>query len=110
MSPDESPWEHYALGKTSRRGFLKGVTALAAMVPTVARARGNQATLTNGLRLAYVGTYSSPQGPEGSKGNGQGIYLFQMIPTPLGLRSIPPKPICTQRMRPQLFRVPAPVR
>lgn len=28
--------------------------------------------------LAYVGTYSSPQGPEGSKGNGQGIYLFQM--------------------------------
>jgi 6-phosphogluconolactonase (cycloisomerase 2 family) len=30
--------------------------------------------------LAYVGTYSSPQGPEGSKGNGQGIYLFQMNP------------------------------
>jgi 6-phosphogluconolactonase len=78
MSPDESQWEHYALGKTSRRGFLKGVTALAATVPTVARARGNEAALTNGLRLAYVGTYSSPQGPEGSKGNGQGIYLFQM--------------------------------
>jgi 6-phosphogluconolactonase (cycloisomerase 2 family) len=31
--------------------------------------------------LAYVGTYSSPQGPEGSKGYGQGIYLFQMNPT-----------------------------
>jgi len=30
--------------------------------------------------LAYVGSYSSPQGPEGSKGNGQGIYLFQMNP------------------------------
>jgi len=30
--------------------------------------------------LAYVGTYSSPQGPEGSHGNGQGIYLFQMDP------------------------------
>jgi 6-phosphogluconolactonase (cycloisomerase 2 family) len=30
--------------------------------------------------LAYVGTYSSPQGPEGSKGRGQGIYLFQMNP------------------------------
>jgi 6-phosphogluconolactonase len=28
--------------------------------------------------LAYVGSYSSPQGPEGSHGNGQGIYLFQM--------------------------------
>ena len=23
--------------------------------------------------LAYVGTYSNPQGPEGSHGNGQGI-------------------------------------
>src|ERR1051326_1099513 len=28
--------------------------------------------------LAYVGTYSSPQGPEGSRGNGEGIYLFQI--------------------------------
>jgi 6-phosphogluconolactonase (cycloisomerase 2 family) len=27
---------------------------------------------------AYVGTYSSPQGPEGSKGRGQGIYLFDV--------------------------------
>lgn len=33
-----------------------------------------------GSILAYVGTYSSPDGPEGSKGNGQGIYLFQMDP------------------------------
>ena len=30
--------------------------------------------------LAYVGTYSSPEGPEGSTGNGKGIYLFQMDP------------------------------
>ena len=30
--------------------------------------------------LAYVGSYSSPQGPEGSKGYGQGIYLFEMNP------------------------------
>lgn len=30
--------------------------------------------------LAYVGSYSSPQGPEGSHGNGQGIYLFQVNP------------------------------
>ncbi|MBV9154775.1 MAG: lactonase family protein [Acidobacteriaceae bacterium] len=28
--------------------------------------------------MAYVGTYSSPQGPEGSKGNGQGIYGFDV--------------------------------
>jgi len=31
------------------------------------------------LRL-YVGTYSSPQGPEGAKGRGSGIYLFEMDP------------------------------
>ena len=31
--------------------------------------------------LAYVGTYSSPQGPEGSKGNGKGIYIFAMDAT-----------------------------
>jgi 6-phosphogluconolactonase len=28
--------------------------------------------------LAYIGTYSSPEGPEGSKGRGQGIYLFEV--------------------------------
>src|SRR5208282_3436006 len=31
--------------------------------------------------LAYVGTYSSPQGPEGAPGRGQGIYLFEMNPS-----------------------------
>lgn len=30
--------------------------------------------------LAYAGTYSSPEGPEGSKGYGEGIYLFEMNP------------------------------
>ena len=29
---------------------------------------------------AYVGTYSWPQGPEGSKGRGSGIYCFDMDP------------------------------
>ena len=29
---------------------------------------------------AYIGSYSSPQGPEGSKGRGSGIYLFEMDP------------------------------
>jgi 6-phosphogluconolactonase (cycloisomerase 2 family) len=36
---------------------------------------------TNGSILAYVATYSSPEGPEGSKGNGKGIYLFEMNPS-----------------------------
>ena len=39
-----------------------------------------------GRILAYVGTYSSPQGPEGSKGNGKGIYLFEMDPSTGALR------------------------
>ncbi|MFB3920112.1 MAG: lactonase family protein [Terriglobia bacterium] len=30
--------------------------------------------------LAYVGTYSSPEGPEGSQGHGEGICLFEMDP------------------------------
>jgi 6-phosphogluconolactonase (cycloisomerase 2 family) len=47
--------------------------------PSLALTQG-QVNSLNGSILAYVGTYSSPQGPEGSKGNGQGIYLFQMNP------------------------------
>src|SRR5438270_1470594 len=30
--------------------------------------------------MAYVGTYSSPQGPEGSRGNGKGVYMFEVNP------------------------------
>ncbi len=42
-------------------------------------AQGQENSMPNSI-LAYVGTYSSPQGPEGSKGYGQGIYLFRMNP------------------------------
>ncbi len=55
-------------GKTTRRTFLAGAGALGATLPALAQG--------GAPHLAYVGTYSSPQGPEGSKGNGQGIYLF----------------------------------
>ncbi len=49
---------------------------------TVAAALGAQPNRSsNGPILAYVGTYSSPQGPEGSRGNGQGIYVFQIDPS-----------------------------
>ena len=67
------------LGRISRRSFLGGTTALALMKPPRALTQG-QASSLNGSILAYVGAYSSPQGPEGSTGNGQGIYLFQMNP------------------------------
>lgn len=53
----------------SRRELLLGAAALAA------RAEAKRPL------LAYVGSYSSPQGPEGSHGNGQGIYLFEMNTT-----------------------------
>ncbi|MGD0578503.1 MAG: lactonase family protein [Bryobacteraceae bacterium] len=54
-----------------RREFLKSAAALASAGMAVAQP---------GLRLAYVASYSSPQGPEGSKGRGEGIYLFAMDP------------------------------
>ena len=59
---------------TSRRRFLKSAAAIAA----VGGARRMNAGAANGPILAYVGSYSSPQGAEGAKGNGPGIYLFEM--------------------------------
>ena len=59
--------------ETSRRTFLKAGT-LAAASRIVAGQTARRPP------LAYVATYSSPQGPEGSKGNGEGIYLFEMAP------------------------------
>jgi 6-phosphogluconolactonase len=56
--------------RVSRRHFLGNALAIAAAPAIAAPNRGSI--------LAYVGTYSSPQGPEGSKGNGQGIYVFEM--------------------------------
>lgn len=58
----------------SRRHFLKTAAGGALACPALIRGAGqSKRTL-----LAIVGTYSSPQGPEGSKGNGQGIYLYEM--------------------------------
>jgi 6-phosphogluconolactonase len=54
----------------SRRDLLTG------LVPTAVALAQPPRRAT----LAYVGSYSSPQGPEGSHGNGKGIYLFQMDP------------------------------
>jgi 6-phosphogluconolactonase len=55
----------------SRRQLLK-VSAVG-MLPALAAGGSSR------IR-AYIGTYSSPQGPEGSKGNGKGIYVFEMDP------------------------------
>ena len=67
-----------SIGKTTRRGFLAAAIATAA--PMLAREAQNPAHSASRPVLAYVGTYSSPQGPEGAKGRGQGVYLFEMNP------------------------------
>ncbi len=62
----------------SRRSFVTAVSSLV-IAPALAGAR--QVGGSSRPILACVGTYSSPQGPEGSKGRGQGIYVFEMNPT-----------------------------
>lgn len=61
-----------ATNRLSRRSLLKATAALPLLKAMPAQA--------GSAVFAYAGTYSSPQGPEGSKGDGQGIYLFEMNP------------------------------
>ncbi|HEY7303524.1 MAG TPA: lactonase family protein [Bryobacteraceae bacterium] len=61
--------------RVSRRSF---VTAASSLLASSTLAGARQSRASNRPVLACVGTYSSPQGPEGSKGRGQGIYLFEM--------------------------------
>ena len=78
------------IGKTTRRRLLASIIATAA--PTLGL--GSQAPPKSAARptLAYVGTYSSAQGPEGARGRGRGIYLFEMNPATgaLGQRELFP--------------------
>ena len=68
------------LGKTSRRGFLKGAAALGVAVPALAKAQQTKPGSGRHRIFAYVGSYSRPQGPDNSIGRGQGIYIFEMNP------------------------------
>jgi 6-phosphogluconolactonase len=68
------------LGKTSRRRFLKGAAALGPAVPAPAKLQQGDADAADHPIFAYVGSYSLPQGPDGSVGRGQGIYLFELNP------------------------------
>ena len=72
--------------KNSRREFLRGGVALALTEPAFMRIGKNQTGRTMRSVLAYVGTYSSPQGPEGAIGHGKGIYLLEMNPATGALR------------------------
>lgn len=73
-------------GKTSRREFLRSAAALAVAHPIITLVQKGEAK--RGVRpvLVYVGSYSSPQGPEGAVGHGQGIYLLEMDPANGALR------------------------
>jgi 6-phosphogluconolactonase len=62
----------------SRRQLLK--ISSVTLLPSLARFRARAGTDAPSRVLAYVGSYSSQQGPEGSKGNGKGIYVFAMDP------------------------------
>jgi 6-phosphogluconolactonase len=62
----------------TRRKLLE--TGSLALLPSLVRCRASAATFARPGVLAYVGSYSSSQGPEGSTGRGRGIYLFAMDP------------------------------
>ncbi len=64
--------------KPSRRQLLK--TSTVALLPALAPFRSSAAQELPPRVFAYVGSYSSPEGPEGSKGNGKGIYIFAVDP------------------------------
>ena len=78
MSQGKRDSPRKSLGRTTRRSFLQAAAVAAAPV----LAQGGQSSPKPPARrvLACAGTYSSPQGPEGSKGRGQGIYVFEMNP------------------------------
>lgn len=82
MLLDDGRSRHQRPDETSRRGFLKRAAALGAAGvvarPSFAKTQRKRGNSAQRSLLAYVGTYSSPQGPEGSRGNGHGIYLFQV--------------------------------
>jgi 6-phosphogluconolactonase len=67
-------------GRASRRRFLQTVAAVSAVPALGPPGRGSLRPASRRI-LAIAGTYSSPQGPEGSPGRGQGIYIFEMDTT-----------------------------
>jgi 6-phosphogluconolactonase (cycloisomerase 2 family) len=67
-------------GKTSRRRFLKGGVAAGVGASGLAQAQQSHRDSAHYPIFAYVGSYSLPQGPDGSIGRGEGIYLFEMNP------------------------------
>jgi 6-phosphogluconolactonase (cycloisomerase 2 family) len=77
MAWNESDSQRTFTGAVNRRRWVKAVTPVVLVGSVHARAAQAGKSSKGKSLLAYVGTYSSPQGPEGSKGRGEGIYLFR---------------------------------
>lgn len=60
----------------TRRQILESSSM--AILSSLAPVRASATTTAVPSVLAYVGSYSSPQGPEGSAGRGRGIYVLAM--------------------------------
>ncbi len=81
MLPEKTETPRKPWGRASRRSFLQAAAGAAAMPSARARAGWSLSPSDPGRILMCVGTYSSPEGPEGSRGRGQGIYVFEMNPS-----------------------------
>jgi 6-phosphogluconolactonase len=79
MQPSRRQCSLDCQARISRRGFFAATAVAAAGASLRAAAQPSPAAARRPIR-AYVGTYSAPVGAEGSKGNGKGIYLFEMDP------------------------------
>jgi 6-phosphogluconolactonase len=79
----------------SRRQLLK--TSTLALLPPLTGFGADSGADAPSRMLAYVGTYSSPQGPEGSKGNGKGIYVFAVD---LATGALAERQLCEDAMNP----------
>lgn len=77
---DSNPPGRAKSPEPTRREFLKDAAMLGAAVPLLGGRRRKGSMMADTTVVAYVGTYSSPQGPEGSRGHGEGIYLFDVNP------------------------------
>jgi 6-phosphogluconolactonase len=75
-------------GAVSRRRFLQGSALAVTLTPVLAQAGQANPKPVPRRMLLCVGSYSSPQGPEGSKGRGQGVYVLEMNPATGALKQL----------------------
>ncbi len=62
------------MSSSTRREFIQALSASAAFAPMKGPGQTRQPAANGRRTFAYVGTYSSPQGPN----HGQGIHIFEM--------------------------------